>query len=428
MKEAQMNHSRRCVSGEHLIARRRFLEGLAVGGLSALALPAAAQQVHSNAQRVLVVELSGGVSQLESWDPKPGTRTGGPYRAIPTSVPGLHISELLPHTSLQMHRLALIRSVCTAEKDHERARYFMSTGYRRMTATDYPVLGAVCSKALNSDSAALPGHIKIMPGRYGGRGNDAAYLGPRYASVRLGNGQPPENSISSRDLSPESENSRQAFRRELDRRFANHRRTASTDIYTQSYEQAVSVMQSRGVFDVSKESEKDQQRYGKHDIGRHCLLARRLLENEVTFVHVAQRDYDSHNENFDFHFEQLGKFDQAFSCLVADLADRGMLETTLIIVLSEFGRTPEINPHCGRDHWSDAWSICLGGARVQPGAVVGRTNDLGTEVVDGQADYPKLFHTYLQALGLDSSALMEVGGRQVPMADPASSPIKELIL
>lgn len=423
-----MNRTTGCGSVEHLIARRQFLGGLMVGGLGALARPTMAQQLRKNAKRVVVIELSGGVSQLESWDPKPRTRTGGPYRAIPTSVPGIHISELLPFTAQQMHRLALIRSVSTTEQDHERARYYMSTGYRRKTATEYPVLGAVCSKMLASEFDVLPNHIKMVPGRYGSRGNDAAYLGPKYASVRMSDGRPPENATPSGKLSPSSEKSRQDFRRQLEQQFAQRFGDASTNVYMQSYEQALSVMQSGAVFDIHQEPERDQERYGKHDLGRQCLLARRLLENGVAFVHITQRDYDSHCENFDFHFEQLGKFDRPFSCLVADLVDRGMWDSTLVVVLSEFGRTPEINPHCGRDHWSDAWSICLGGGRIQPGASFGKTNALGTEVIDGKTDYAQLFHTYLQALGLDSSALIDAGGRQVPIADPASSPIKELVL
>jgi uncharacterized protein (DUF1501 family) len=181
------------------------------------------------------------------------------------------------------------------------------------------------------------------------------------------------------------------------------------------------------VFDVTKESERDQERYGKYDFGRHCLLARRLLENGATFVQVSHSNYDTHNENFDFHIEQLGEFDRAFATLVDDLSQRGMWESTLLVVMSEFGRTPRINHLYGRDHWSAAWSVVLGGAGVKPGMVHGKTNANGTAVADGQVDSAMLFHTYLEALGLNSQDSFDVGGRKMPMADPAAAAIREVL-
>ena len=210
-------------------------------------------------------------------------------------------------------------------------------------------------------------------------------------------------------------------------RFSLRRRTAQTDAYTQSYEQAEELMKRRDVFDLSKEPEADRKRYGSHDFGRHCLMARRLVEKGVTFVQVSHSNYDTHNENFNFHFEQLSEFDRPFATLVADLAARGMLDSTLIVVLSEFGRTPKINSRYGRDHWGKSWSICLGGAGIQRGAVVGKTNKNGTEVTDREVDAGHLFHTYLRAMGLRSDRSFNVGGRRFPVADPAFEPIKELL-
>ena len=213
----------------------------------------------------------------------------------------------------------------------------------------------------------------------------------------------------------------------MNERFAQRRRTAMTDAYTYNYEQALKLMAQRDTFDVNKESDKDQTRYGKHDFGRHCLLARRLLERGVTFVQVSHSNYDTHNENFSFHDEQMGEFDGPFATLVADLADRGMLDSTLIVVLSEFGRTPRINQNYGRDHWSKSWSVCLGGAGIQRGADFGKTSKNGTEVTDKEVDHGRLFHTYLRAVGLDSTDHFEISGRPMPLADPASSAIEELL-
>ncbi len=423
-----------CKSPEHTIARRQFMGSLAAmgasacaGGLGVFSTPAIANQLKSDQKRIVVFNMAGGLSQLESWDPKPGASTGGPFRAIPTSVPGIHISELLPDTAKQMHHLCLVRGVNTSEDDHGKGAYMMMTGRRQSPANDYPQIGAVAAKALQPGDSSLPGYILITPGGGGGRGNDAAYLGPKYASVQLGNGNPPRNTVLPKEISANSETARQDFRRHVNEHFLNRRRTAVTEAFTYSFEQARQLMQQRDVFDVSKEPEKDAERYGKYDFGRHCLLARRLLEKGITFVQVTHSNYDTHNENFNFHIEQLGEFDRAFACFVNDLAARGMLDSTLLVVLSEFGRTPGINHLQGRDHWSKAWSVCMAGCRIPRGVAYGKTNAEGTEVVDKQVDHGALFHTYLEATGVDSTGSFVIDGRKMPMADPSASAISELL-
>ena len=369
-----------------------------------------------------MIYLSGGLSQLESWDPKPKTETGGPFRAIPTSVPGIHLCELLPKTAQHMDKLALVRSINTRNGDHGKGRYQMTRGRDQRPGDSVPHLGAVVAKSLDDRSNPLPGHIKIPSPSSG----DAAYLGPRYASVGA-NGKPPANSARPDSMTEAADQRRNAFRNRINGRFTQRRRTAETDLYTYSYEQAHDLMRRRDVFDLSKESQKDRDRYGESDFGKHCLLGRRLLEHGVTYVQVSHANYDTHNENFSFHLEQLGEFDQSFSLLIQDLHDRGMLESTLVVVMSEFGRTPRINARYGRDHWGKAWSVCLGGAGIQAGAVVGKTNDKGTEVIENEVDHGNLFHTYLSAIGLDSTNTFDIGGRQFPVADPAKDPIYELL-
>lgn len=303
----------------------------------------------------------------------------------------------------------------------------MQTGRRQEPAASYPHLGALSSKLLAPKESPLPGYIQITPGGSGSRRDDAAYLGAKYASVVLGGGKPPKDTLRPKDLSAAADLQRNAFRRQANSRFLQKRRTAATEAYTYSYEQAAGLMERRDVFDVSKEPKKDQERYGTHDFGRHCLLARRLLENGVTFVQVSHSNYDTHHENFDFHIEQLGEFDQPFAALINDLAERGHLENTLVVVMAEFGRTPKINHKYGRDHWGTAWSVALGGAGIQPGAVIGKTNKNGTAVVDREVDHRHLFHTYLQAVGIDSSDSLDVGGRPLPLANPTAEPIEELL-
>ena len=417
-----------CTSPVHNLTRRAFLGSSALGLSAAFGTSVAGRQLASAQKRVIVIFLSGGVSQLETWDPKPKTDTGGPFRAIPTSVPGTHICELLPHTAKQMHRLALIRGINTAEDEHGRGATIMLTGRRPEAGIEYPHFGAVAAKLLGTENQALPGHVQILPTGGGGFSKqDAAFLGPKYASVSLGNGKPPADIFRPGTLTEDADRTREAFRKKLNDRFTQSRRSASTDAYTESFDQAERVFRKADAFAVEKENPKVAEKYGKHDFGRHLLLARRLLESGVTYVKVSHSNYDTHHENFDFHIEQLGEFDQPFAALLADLADRGMLESTLVVVMSEFGRTPHINDRYGRDHWSKAWSIALGGCGIKGGAVVGKTNANGTAVTDREVHGGHLFHTYLRAVNLNPNKNFYPNERPIPIADPKADAVSEVL-
>jgi uncharacterized protein (DUF1501 family) len=420
-----------CGSKEHDLSRRGFLAGLAATAVGALATgpsAALAGQLEQGQKRVLMIFLAGGVSQLETWDPKPGTDTGGPFQTIATIVPGVHICELLPYTAQRMHKLALVRGLNTAEDDHGKGEVIMQTGRRPEPAMTWPHIGSVAAKLLAPENSSLPGYIHITP-----KGNgtvnqaDAAFLGPRFASVSLGDGQAPANLDRPADLDATADRQRQDFRARANERFAQARRTAQTEAYTSSYDQAAQLMARRSLFDVARESPRVVDRYGTHDFARHCLMARRLLEGGAPFVKVTHSNYDTHHENFDFHIEQLGEFDQPFTALLDDLENSGLLESTLVLVLSEFGRMPTINRNFGRDHWSKAWSVALGGCGIRGGSVVGKTNANGTAVTDGQVHGGHLFHTYLKALGLDPKKNFYVDQRPLPMADPKATVIAEVL-
>jgi len=417
-----------CQSAEHRVTRRSFLGAAAALGAAGFAGRAAAGQLAKAQKRVLVIFLHGGVSQLETWDPKPGTDTGGPFAAIPTSVPGVHICELLPETAKRMHRLALVRGVNTAEDDHGKGAEIMLTGRRPEPGIEYPHLGAVAAKLLGSDDQELPGHIQIYPGGGGGFGKkDATFLGPRYASVTLGDGKPPASLLRPAGLTEQADRQREQFRKKLSDRFAKSRRSASTDAYAESFDQAERVFRKANVFDIDKEDPRTADRYGRHDFGRHLLVARRLLEADVPFVKVSHSNYDTHHENFDFHIEQLGEFDRPFATLLDDLSDRGMLDSTLVVVMSEFGRTPRINHLYGRDHWSKAWSVALAGCGIKGGGAVGKTNANGTAVTDREVTSGHLFHTYLRAVGLNPAKNFYPENRPVPVADPKATAITEVL-
>jgi hypothetical protein len=422
-----------CGSAEHEITRRNFLAGMATGALGALTLgsfirPAIARELDKRQKRVLMIWLSGGASQLETWDPKPGTSTGGPFQAIPTAVPGVHICELLPHTAKQMHHLALVRGLNTAEDDHGKGAYIMHTGRRQEPAMKWPHLGSVCAKLLGDGDNPLPGYIHITPRGNGGvNSEDAAFLGPRYASVALSDGHAPANLDRPTTLTERADHQRHTFRAHANERFQRSRRTAQTEAYTESYDQAAQLMRKRDLFNIGKEPPQVVDRYGRHDFGRHCLMARRLLEGGATFVKVAHSNYDTHHENFDFHIEQLGEFDRPFATLLDDLHERGLLSSTLVVVMSEFGRTPNINRNYGRDHWSRAWSIALAGCGIKGGVVSGKTNAGGTAVTERQVNGGHLFHTYLRALGFDSKKNFYIDQRPLAIADPKASPITEVL-
>jgi uncharacterized protein (DUF1501 family) len=420
-----------CHTADHMVSRRGFLgaasTAAALGPLGFASVSANAALARSQ-KRVMVIFLSGGLSQLESWDPKPNTDTGGPFKAISTSVSGTWISELLPHTARQAHRLAIVRGLNSQNDDHGIGATIMLTGRKPEAGITYPHLGAVAARLLGSDVAALPGHIQIVPkGGSGFGGADAAFLGPKYASVSLGDGKPPADLLRPKELAADSDAAREAFRRKLNDRFAKSRKSAMTDAYSESFAQAGRVVKQGEVFNIEKENPKVADRYGRHDFGRHLLLGRRLLEAGVTYVKVSHSNYDTHHENFDFHIEQLGEFDQPFAALIDDLAERGMLDSTLVVVMSEMGRTPRINHLYGRDHWSKAWSVVMAGAGIKGGALVGKTNTNGTAVTEREVYSGHLFHTYLQAVGLDSTKSFYPNERPVPIADPKTAAIKEIL-
>lgn len=422
-----------CGSPEHRISRRGFLAGVGTGlAFAGMVEPAAAAQLAVQQKRVLLVWLGGGVSQLESWDPKPGTELGGPFQTIATSVPGIHISELLPQTAKQMHHLALIRSLNTKDEVHYNGAIIMHTGRPPVSDLKYPHFGSVCAKLLAPAGSQLPGYLHITtPGAPRPDGppgvEEAAFLGPRYASVMLPHGREPNDLTRPETWTEASDRRRQSLRVRANERFVRRRGTADTEAYAETYDQAAQLNERRKVFDVSREDPRLRDKYGMHDFGRNCLLARRLLEQGATFVKVSHFDYDTHHENFDFHIERLGEFDQPFAALLDDLHQRDMLQSTLVIVMSEFGRTPQINKTVGRDHWPKAWSVAVGGCGIKGGAVVGKTNAAGTEVVDRMVNAGHLFHTWYRALGLDPREELLANQRPVAMADPEADAITELL-
>ena len=405
------------------------MRGVGAAGILGLARPLAAARLEKQQKRVLLLFQHGGLSQLESWDPKPNTETGGPFRPISTSLPGTQVCELLPQTARQMHHLSLLRGLKTGDSNHDTARVTMLTGWRQgMFGGEYPSMGAVCSTLLSEKRQQPPfvvlaqrdqWHLKPLL--------DAAYLGPDHAPVVSFDEQPPDNAVPQPNISAQRRGRRQAIREQLNRRFSRGRTSAEVAAYESSFEKARQLVTQRGLFDVSGASKKDQRRYGTHAFGKRCLIARQLLEADTTFVKLNHGNYDTHFENFNHHLHRLEEFDRPFAALIEDLADRGLLESTLIIVTGEFGRTPRLNSSIGRDHWSDAWSIAIGGCGIKAGVTHGATNATGTGVTKGQVGFGHLFHTFYSALGIDPHRELENGEQPLKMFEEDGAPVKEVL-
>jgi hypothetical protein len=396
--------------------------------LGGIASAEAGEALRKSEKQVLFVWLDGGMSQLESWDPKPNTPFGGPFRAISTSVPGVHISELMPKCAKQMHRLSLVRSMCTKDNSHSAGVARIQRGDPKNRGVTYPYFGSAVAKLLGPTRSNLPPYVWIKPGSGGFVTEDAGFLGPKYGSLAFGDGKPPENLMRPPLLSLEEDEERNALRSLINARYARGRRAVYTEASSYVFDMARELMARADVFDTSKLPPRDLDRYGRTQIGEHMLIARNMLEAGVRFVKVNSFGWDTHGDNFNGHASLVPKFDQAFAAIVEDLAASGLLEHTLVIAMSEFGRTPRVNGHIGRDHWPEAWSVAMAGTGLKPGAVVGATNDKGTFVKDQGHDIGSLFHTWFSALGIDSEKVeYDNHGQPLPVAHDEMTPIKEVL-
>lgn len=421
-----------CGSVDHVWRpnRREFLFtgvigtlGLTMGNLFRLqaASAAAGQPAKAAAQSVIQIYLPGGMAAQETFDPKllAPIEFRGPLGSVKTKLTGIQFSELMTRTAKVADKITVVRSMTHGEADHDRGTHNMFTGYRPSPAIQYPSFGSIVSHELGSKNE-LPPYVCIpnQPNNFAGTG----YLGSAYGPFSLGN-DPANSGFKVRDLTLPNgvDEKRFATRREMraavDAHFSAIEKSDALDGMDSFYQRAYSMISSdkaRAAFAIQDEPEKLREDYGKNQAGQRMLLARRLVEAGVRFVSLTYGGWDHHDNIRNAMNSQLPKFDQAFAALIRDLDQRGMLDSTLVMVTTEFGRTPKINGTAGRDHYPKVFSIALAGGGIKKGYVHGASDATGSEPESDPLRVEDLAATVYHQLGIQhEKPLMAPGNRPV---------------
>lgn len=403
--------------------RRHFLSHLAAtSALSTTAIDftnsilANSPSLKKQHKSAILLWMGGGPSTIDLWDLKPGAATGGPFKPINTNADGVQICEHLPLLAKNMDKLSIVRNMSTREADHNRGRYYMHTGYVPSPTVDYPSYGSVISHELIDQAPDLdiPPFVSV-----GGASVGAGFLGMTYAPFVV------DSNGNIRDLNMGIDPNRLAQRLEMlsaiEKRFIGEQRGGSSNDHMKVVDKTVKLMTSKQMeaFKVNKEPTEVKERYGNSGFGKGCLMARRLVEQGVPFIEVDLGGWDNHANIFPtLETQKLPMLDKAMSALVEDLNERGLLETTAIIWMGEFGRTPNINGGSGRDHWARSWSVVVGGAGFKGGVVVGQTSDDGKEILGESYTSQDLMASVLKSLGISlETTFTAKNGRPMKIAN-----------
>lgn len=409
------------------ITRRSLLRGSAAGLLASGLwgrLGLKADDVKRDGKACILVWLAGAPSQMELWDPKPGTSNGGETKAIKTNVAGIQIAEFWPKIAQQLKDVAIIRSVSGKEAAHERGAYHLQTGRRMTGSKDFPHFGAVVANRIGDRKSDMPNFVSV------GETLGSGFLGVNHAPFIVDRpGELPENVASA--TSPSKLKRRLELLREQDDELSEAGAKAIVEEHAKLYERANRLMSSPRLksFELTGENDKTFEAYGKSSFGKGCLVARRLVESGVPFVEVVRGGWDMHNNLYDRIKTAAADVDQGLSQLLADLKQRGLLSKTLVICMGEFGRTPKINsrdPKPGRDHWARNFNILVAGCGVKGGRAIGKTNDTGQEITDRAVSVEDVFQSFCHALQIEADEnLYTPQGRPMKIVD-GGEPIKEL--
>ena len=415
-------------------SRRDFVR-LALGGSAALGMAgkfgvpfALAQGTPSaKAKACILLWMQGAQSQLDTWDLKPGTESGGPFRPIPTSADGVQICEHLPRTARQMDKVSLIRTLNSRDPNHDTATYFLHTGYRENPDLQYPHVGSVIVEELGPGKTDLPGCIVLGGEPPAGAAYLPADRGPAIID-RLTN--PTDDLLATNEYFAKGTLERRwkllrGFEEDWNRKHADIR-IAERE---RTYERAWKVLSSADLkaFEVAKEPEPIRKAYGDTPLGKAALLARRLVQTGVRFVEIQYGSWDTHSDNFGGHKRLMGDIDGPFAALLEDLSRTGLLSETMVILMGEFGRTPRINVGQGRDHWTKCWSACLAGGGIAGGRVVGKTNADGTDIAERPVSVADFYATIYKCFGVNpDKKYMGPGSRPTKILD-GGEVVKELL-
>ena len=380
-------------------SRRRFLSAVGAGAAAAGSLnfrdlmAVEADNLRKQGRAMILLWMRGGPSQFETFDPKPGTTTGGPTEAIQTSVGGIQIADNFPKMAAMMNDIALVRSMTNKEGSHPRATYQMHTGYIPSGSVKHPSLGSCIAQQIGDPASELPSFVSV------GDTQGAGFLGMDYEPFVVRRpGELPSNVA----LPVETGrfDRRLGLLGKLEEEFASAGAEELVATHQSLYRKSSKLVQSPDVaaFDISEESQTLRDSYGDSDFGRGCLLARRLVERGVTFIEVRSNSWDSHQNNFDQCSRVASEVDPATAALISDLKDRGMLDKTLVVWMGEFGRTPKVNARNGRDHYPRVFNLAMAGGGIQGGQVYGSSTDDGSAVKDSPVTVHDLFQTVCGAL------------------------------
>ena len=415
MKEKQNKSDPRCSTPEHTLHRRMFIKGLAGAGAISMSswaglfsLPAFAAQAKREQKHCILLWLCGAPSQFETWDPKPGRPTSGPFRAISTKAPGIQISELMPKCATIMDKMAIVRSMATKPSEHFQGIDLLTRGGDARLPFVRPILGSVLAQQLGQLDSPIPNFIFLDPCPEGNEfkafkaGNWAGWLGAQYGPVRAGGEYAIPDVQRVADLSAVDQSDREALRRFLAKKYENDRKSAAAASQNAVFERVKGLMSCAPLFDLNTLAEADRQKYGPGTFGNHTLIARNLVEHGAPFVMVANgMPWDCHVLNHETHQMLVPELDRVIYHLVTDLEERGLLDKTLIIAMGEFGRSPWLNGSHGRDHYPNAWSLAMAGCGIKRGVVAGATDADGYEPIGKSANEKNLFATIFSALGID---------------------------
>jgi hypothetical protein len=393
------------VSRRHLLvgaARAALGVGLlpTVGSLAAAAPSPAAGT--GKAKRLIYLYMAGGMSHLDTFDPKPGAESQGQTGVIKTQVPGVQLGEYLPTLARQANRLAIIRSMNTQTADHEQGEYLMRTSYEQIATERHPSLGPWIQRLRGRLNKTLPDTVLIGASP---RHPSAGFLDPTFSPLPIGDpNKGLENTTSPAYLTEQSFAKRMELIDTFDRQFRRKYPLKAVQSYTDFYDQATHLLSSDELkaFDLRQEKDEDRDRYGRDPFGQGCMLARRLIENNVRCVDVTLGGWDMHNSLWDYKTmpARAGLLDQAVGTLLDDLAARGLLDETLVVVTTEFGRSPQVNYTGGRDHHPAVFSSLLAGAGIKGGQVYGKSDAEGHGVDEDGVDPADLNATIAEAMGL----------------------------